>query len=78
MTTSLDLQTLKTSMNRDEISQILKANIDKVVRVTFTNGILRLVTVINLDDEGFINKLEDNFFWAAFEDISEIEKIESQ
>jgi hypothetical protein len=31
------------------------------------------MTVINLDDEGFVNKVDDQYFWAAFGDVEAIE-----
>ena len=48
-------------MSREEIIQALRANVDRAVRVTFVDGTTELVTVVNLDDEGFVNQVGDEF-----------------
>jgi hypothetical protein len=60
-------------MSRDEIIRALEANVDRAVRITFVDGEALSVTVINLDDEGFVHSVGGEFFWATFEDVSEVE-----
>jgi len=60
-------------MSREEIIQALRANVDRAVRVTFVDGITELVTVVNLDNEGFVNQVGDEFFWTVFENVSEVQ-----
>ena len=64
-------------MSRDEVIACLKENIDKVVRVTFEGGEdIQYLTIINLDQKGFVNKRNGEFFWATFDDVENIEPIE--
>jgi hypothetical protein len=60
-------------MSRDEIIRALEANVDRAVRITYVDGEALSVTVINLDGEGFVHTVEGEFFWATFEDVSEVE-----
>lgn len=60
-------------MSREEIIQMLRANVDRAVRVTFVDGETRVVTVTNLDDEGFVHQVGDEFFWSTFEDVSQVQ-----
>jgi hypothetical protein len=63
---------------------IVTANLDKTVRVTYRNGETDLALVLTVDDEGFVCDLasvrpEDRktAFWSAFSEIAEIESAES-
>ena len=56
-------------MIRDQVIQTLRANVDKLVRVRFVGEEPQLMTIINLDQKGFVNKIGDQFFWATFEDV---------
>jgi hypothetical protein len=44
-------------MTTKEISDIVKANVDKTVRVTYSNGEADLALVLTVDDEGFVYDL---------------------
>ena len=60
-------------MTRSEIVQSLAANIGKQVRVAFSDGELFAVSIVNIDDEGFVHKMVDaddaQFYWTRFEDV---------
>ncbi|MBV9679299.1 MAG: hypothetical protein JO185_23380 [Acidobacteriaceae bacterium] len=58
-------------MSREEVIQTLRANVDRAVRVIFVDGETQVVIVANLDDEGFVDQVGDEFFWTAFESVSE-------
>lgn len=60
-------------MSREEVIRALEANVDKRVLITFLDGEMQLVTVVNFDAEGFVNKIGDEFFWATFEDVFEVQ-----
>jgi hypothetical protein len=44
-------------MTTKEMSDIVKANVDKTVRVTYSNGEADLALVLTVDDEGFVYDL---------------------
>ncbi|MBV8709368.1 MAG: hypothetical protein JO182_28580 [Acidobacteriaceae bacterium] len=60
-------------MSREEVIQTLRANVDRAVRVIFVDGETQVVIVANLDDEGFVDQVGDEFFWTAFESVSEVQ-----
>lgn len=63
-------------MSRDEVIARLRENIEKVVRVTFEGGEdVQYLTIINLDEKGFVNKRDGELFWATFDDVEKIEPI---
>jgi hypothetical protein len=62
-------------MSRDEVIAGLRANIDKVVRVTFEGDDVRDMTIVNLDDEGFVNKIDGELFWSTFDDVENVEPL---
>ena len=47
-------------------------NIDKVIGVTFVDEEEQSLMVITLDDNGFVNKMGDEFFWATLDDVAAI------
>jgi len=62
-------------MTREEIVQVLKANLNKTVTLTFTDGFITQATPLTVDSEGFIHDLattDDHVFWVAFEDVAEV------
>ena len=68
-------------MTRDEIIGVLKANLNKPVRVEFTDGASGRITPLTVDKEGFIHDLatkDDMVFWVPFEEVVSVtpEEIE--
>ena len=59
-------------MSREEINTILRNNIGRSVCVTFTNEESRSMIVTSVNNEGFVNKVGEEFFWAIFEDVSDV------
>lgn len=62
-------------MTRDEVIQVLKANLNKTVTITFTDGFVTPATPLTVDAEGFIHDLasqEDHVFWVAFEEVASV------
>ncbi len=66
-------------MSREEIITRLRENIDKVVLVTWTGscGVQRM-TIHSVDDEGFVNQVEGELFWATFDDVDKVEPLDRQ
>jgi len=66
-------------MERDEIIQLLKTNIDRTVTVTFSDGDTLPVLVLNVDGEGFVYDLvpkdEKTQYWTTFDDIVEVRPL---
>jgi len=67
-------------MTTNEISNLARANIDKTVKITYSNGETELALVQSVDDEGFVYDLASipaekrkTPYWTAF---SEVERIE--
>ena len=59
-------------MTRDEVIGALKANLNKPVRVEFTDGVSGRITPLTVDKEGFIHDLattDDMVFWVPFEEV---------
>ena len=52
-------------MSREEIMQTLGDKLDKVVRITSSKGVVQYLTVVNLDDEGFVHTLNDGILNAV-------------
>ena len=66
------------SMAPEEIEQRLRANIDKVVTVTFSDGEILPVLVINVDGEGFVYDLvpkEKTEYWTSFDGVTEVQSV---
>jgi hypothetical protein len=71
-------------MQPDEMIEILKANIDKTVRVTYQDGDTDLALVLTVDDEGFVFDLaslrsgeQNTSYWARFSDLTEVRPASS-
>ena len=67
-----------------DLADIVRANLDKTVRVTYRNGETDLALVLTVDDEGFVYDLASArpeerkaAFWTAFSDIAEIQPASS-
>lgn len=60
-------------MSREEIIAIVSENIDKSVRVTFEDGETETMLVSTVDDEGFVNKIGDEYFWCAFDVVCDVQ-----
>ena len=67
-------------MTPNEMSDLVKANIDRIVKVIYGNGQTDLGLAQSVDDEGFVYDLASlapderkTSYWTAF---SEVEKIE--
>ncbi len=63
-------------MSRNEVINTLRANVGKIARVTFIDEEPQLMTIINLDQKGFVNKVGDEFFWATFEDVANVQPFD--
>jgi hypothetical protein len=62
-------------MTRDEIVQVLKANLNKTVTLTFIDGFVTPATPLTVDADGFIHDLatkEDHVFWVPFEEVASV------
>lgn len=63
-------------MTPEEIAEVLRDNTGKLVTVTFRDGEVLPVLVINVDDEGFVYDLvpkdEKTEYWTAFDDVVEV------
>lgn len=59
-------------MTRNEIIGALKANLNRPVRVEFTDGVTARIRPLTVDKDGFIHDLatqDDCVFWVAFEEV---------
>jgi tetratricopeptide (TPR) repeat protein len=63
-------------VNPTEIEQIIRANIDKPVQVTFTDGTSQTLLVHTVDDEGFVCDVASEMsqpppyaYWVRFTDV---------
>jgi hypothetical protein len=72
------------TMTSQETADILRANLDKTVRITYSNGETDLAFVITVDDEGVVYGLASADaeqrtaeFWTAFSDIENVEPASS-
>jgi hypothetical protein len=68
-------------MTREEVIGTLKANLNKPVRVEFTDGISSRITPLTVDKEGFIHDLattDDAVFWVPFEEVVSVTPEEPQ
>ena len=66
-------------MTREEIIGTLKANLNKPVRVEFTDGVSGRITPLTVDREGFIHDLatqDDAVFWVPFEEVLSVKAEE--
>ena len=43
------------------------------MNVTFIDGGTQLLVIVNVDDEGFVNRVGEELFWATFEDVSQVQ-----
>ena len=62
-------------MTHNEIVQLLKANLNKTVTLSFADGFVTQATPLTVDAEGFIHDLAttyDHVFWVAFEEVEEV------
>jgi hypothetical protein len=64
-------------VNADEIEEIIRANIDKSVRVVYTDGIIQKLLVRTVDDEGFVCDIFTEIsqpprctYWVRFSGVS--------
>jgi len=67
-------------MTRDEIIGALTSNLNKPVRVEFTDGNTGRITPLTVDKEGFIHDLatkDDMVFWVPFEEVVSVTPDES-
>jgi hypothetical protein len=66
-------------MNSAEIEQVISANIDKTVRVVYTDGRTQNLRVHTVDDEGFVCDLAPETvepppyaYWVRFTDVRDV------
>jgi hypothetical protein len=64
-------------MTREEVESALRANVGKRVQLTFDDGVIQLVDIASVDDEGVLHSgpdgVESAFYWTRFESISKVE-----
>lgn len=67
-------------MDADEISKVVCANIDKVVRVVYADGTSQKLFVHTVDDEGFVCDIVTETgqpppyaYWVRFNDVREVQ-----
>ena len=59
-------------MTREEVIHVLKSNLNKPVRVEFTDGVVARIMPLTVDKDGFIHDLatqDDAVFWVPFDDV---------
>ncbi|MDT8070732.1 MAG: hypothetical protein ROO76_21435 [Terriglobia bacterium] len=65
------------AMPMDTAVQLLRANVSKRMRVTFTDGVTQLIDIDWVDDEGFghsgANGTDPKAYWTRFEGIAHLE-----
>lgn len=63
-------------MDRERVRQLLNAKVDQSVEVTWSDGSNQVVTVVTVDDEGFVYDLvpkdPKTAFWTNFDEVSNI------
>jgi hypothetical protein len=71
-------------MNADEIELVIKANIDKLVRVVYADGETEKLFVHTVDDEGFVCDIATEMsepppcaYWMRFRNVREAQPAES-
>ena len=66
-------------MAPSEIAKVLRENIGNVVTVTFGDGGVLPVLIMNVDDEGFVYDLvpkdERTEYWTSFDDVVEVQSL---
>ncbi len=69
-------------MERESGRQIFQSYVDRSVVVIWSDGSSQEVTVITVDDEGFVYDLvpknPNTAFWTAFDEVSDIEALETR
>ena len=64
-------------MTRHEIEEALTASDGRRVRVTFDDGVIQIVEIGSVDDEGFLHSGPDcadpKAYWTRFESVTSIE-----
>lgn len=67
------------AMATDTAVQLLRTNVSKRVRVTFTDGVTQLIDIDWVDDEGFGHSgpsgIDPKGYWTRFEDVAKLEPI---
>jgi hypothetical protein len=57
-----------------EVGRVLRANVDKRLRITFTDGVIQTVDISSVDDEGFLHSGPDGIdsaaYWTQFESVA--------
>jgi len=61
-------------MNRDTIKHVIDENVGNWVRVQPVDGSNQYALIVNVDDEGFVNKINESeeVFWTAFDDVQAV------
>jgi hypothetical protein len=62
-------------MTRDEIVQILRANLNKPVEIKFTDGAVQRVMPLTVEKDGFMHDLasqEDIVIFVSFEEVASV------
>ena len=62
-------------MDRDEIIQCLKANVEQTVEITYTDDVSKCLTIVmNVDDEGFVHNLDGELYLTTFDDVAAVHR----
>jgi len=63
-------------MTRKEIADFLRAHTHKAVLVTFDDGVTQSVTILSVDDEGFVHSGppgDAEMYWTRFEGVESLQ-----
>jgi len=72
-------------MTHDEIAEMLRANIDRAVGVTYTDGETAELLIHTVDDEGFVCDIArpgaasdppEYAYWVRFTDVREVRRLD--
>jgi hypothetical protein len=68
-------------MTADQVRTVVLRNIGKRVRIIFTDGLIQVVDIGRVDDEGFLHSgpdgLQPEFYWTRFDSVCQIESVET-
>lgn len=71
------LKTCSVSAVSDEIIDSLRASAGRLMRVTFSDGVVQTVVIGTIDKAGFLHSSTDSadpqVFWTRFEDVNALE-----
>src|SRR5690349_16482795 len=72
--------TRKNEMTREQVIEILQSNLHQRLLVTFSDGVIQLVSIISVDSEGFVHRGtrgDKQMYWTRFESVKFIDSDNS-